>query len=130
MTVYNFKSGLGNSAAFQVSGAPFVTGVLDATTPVVIKFPKVTSWVTLGNYGDGNLVFGFSENGVNGDRAFAVASGSTSPVYDLKVTEIWLSGSDVVSVMAGLTSIDTNAIDNNTVSPSGSNWSGSLAAQV
>ena len=93
MTVYNFKSGLGNSAAFQVSGAPFVTGVLDATTPVVIKFPKVTSWVTLGNYGDGNLVFGFSENGVNEDRAFAVASGSTSPVYDLKVTEIWQSRS-------------------------------------
>tara|TARA_R100000008_G_scaffold86631_2_gene80561 strand:+ start:398 stop:790 length:393 start_codon:yes stop_codon:yes gene_type:complete len=130
MAVYNYKSGLGNSAAYQVSGVPYVTGALDATTPTVIKFPRVTSWVTLGNFGSNNLVFGFSEIGVSGDRAFAVPSGSTSPVYDLKVTEIWLSGSDVVTVMAGLTSIDTESINNLSISPSGTNWSGSAIAKV
>ena len=130
MTVYNFKSGLGNTAAFQVSGIPFVTGALDASTMTRIKFPSVTSWVTVGNFGNDFLVFGFSEEGTDFDRGFGLVSGSTSPVYDLKVTEIWLSGSDTVTVMAGLTSIENGAIDNVTLSPSGSNWSGSAAAHV
>ena len=84
----------------------------------------------MGNYGEEFLLFGFSSEGTDNDRAFGLMSGSSSPVYDLKVTEIWLSGSDVVTVMAGLTSIENGAIDNVTLSPSGSNWSGSAAAQV
>ena len=128
--VYNFRSGLGNTAAFQVSGIPFVTGPVDASTLTRVKFPSVTSWVTVGNYGEEFLLFGFSSEGTDNDRAFGLMSGSSSPVYDLKVTEIWLSGSDVVTVMAGLTSIENGAIDNVTLSPSGSNWSGSAAAQV
>ena len=132
---YNYKTGLGNSAAYQVSGAPYVTGAIDALGITVVRFPKVTSWVSLSNVGNATLFFGFSREGVGelgvpGARSFALPVASTSPVYDLKVTEIWLSGSNSVTVMAGLTTIGLESVNNPSHSPSGSNWSGSLDAQV
>jgi hypothetical protein len=42
-------------------------------------------------------------------------------VLELKVSEIWLSGSAVVDVVAGLTSIPTSRV----VTDSGPSWSGS-----
>ncbi len=75
---------------------------------------------------------GFSSEGVQGSNNIAVyntdAAGRgmhRTRVLDLKVTEIWLSGSsDAVSVVAGLTNIPTQRVTN--ISPSGSNWSGSV----
>ena len=132
MTVYNFNSGLGNSAAYEVSGVPWARGAINASTATGVEFPSVTRWVMISNNpGGGNLKIGFSENGVDSGNAFIeLKTGEVSPVLELKLTELWLSGSANVGVMAGLTSIETNKIDNLTISPSGSNWSGSLAARV
>ena len=54
------------------------------------------------------------------------ANGGTqaSARLELKVTELYLSGSEKVDVVAGLTGIEIARL--NAISPSGSNWSGSL----
>jgi hypothetical protein len=48
----------------------------------------------------------------------------------LKLTQVWLTGSSNVDVIAGLTYIDSADINNINVSPKGANWSGSAGAQV
>ena len=127
--------GLGNVGSYQVSGMPFVTGGINATSATRVSFPYVTRWIQVANVGDGMLKIGFSQNGVQGSKYFtipnltAAGSGTALPpfsnVYEVKATEIWLSGSTSVDVIAGLTFIPTNAINNSANSPSGSNWSGS-----
>ncbi len=79
---------------------------------------------------DDPLRVGFSQNGVTGSNFFPVLPGTTSPRLEVKVTELYLSGSDNVSVIAGLTTIEIDNINTQNVSPSGSNWSGSLNAHV
>tara|TARA_R100000315_G_C5206044_1_gene121754 strand:+ start:224 stop:658 length:435 start_codon:yes stop_codon:yes gene_type:complete len=143
MSTYNYKSGLGNSAAYQVSGAPYVNGPKDNAPepggPFKITFPKVTRWITIYNYGTAGanpseeLLCGFSANGLsNQTNAFSVLA--TDQLHlEVKVTELYYTGScPNFTVIAGLTSIDNTAINNPSVSPSGSNtnWSGSLSAQV
>tara|TARA_R100000808_G_C2150353_1_gene159087 strand:+ start:1070 stop:1486 length:417 start_codon:yes stop_codon:yes gene_type:complete len=137
MTTYNYKPGLGNAASFQVSGTPFVTGNLQTNAAAVkVSFPSVTGWVAVSNHDVNNDVrIGFSENGVNGTnfiRLHRDAGGGppASLTLEVKVSEVWLFGADGVDVCAGLTSVDVNAINNPTLSPSGTNWSGSLAALV
>ena len=139
MSTYTYKPGLGQSAAYQVSGKPFVSGTINAKThkprgsagtgPAVINFPNVVR-------------VGFSQNGVNRKGpspkgkyivlGAATANGGPAQIgpLDLKVTQIWLSGSTNVDVIAGLTYIDKTDINNISVSPQGANWSGSAGAQV
>jgi len=146
MAHYDYKMGLGNVGSYQVAGAPFVSGTIVAGPgPVlaqVVSFPNVTSWVMVINHDARNCRVGFSQNGV--DRkgpspqgnyvvlAAAVDNVSTQlGPLDLKVTEIWLSGSANVDVIAGLTSIEATQINNFSVSPEKArNWSGSVGAQV
>jgi len=139
MTTFQHKPGLGLTAAYQVSGKPFVTGALDARFPgggLRVGFPNVTSWVVVVNNDAVNACrVGFSQDGVVNENYFTVqAMADTAPnavgPLDLKVTEVWLSGSTDVDIMAGLTYIETGQINNSSVSPSGSNWSGSLGALV
>jgi hypothetical protein len=134
-----YSSGLGNVGSYQVSGVPFVTGGVNATSVTKISFPSVTRWVQIVNPGNTTLKIGFSQNGVQGSRYLTLPAISTAgagvggdpttfpktDIWEVKVTEIWLSGSSNVSVIAGLTTIPTARIDNSSVSPSGSNWSGS-----
>ena len=133
MASYNYKPGLGNVGSFQVSGAPFVTGGVDCSGDAVkISFPAVTSWVMFQNdnsdeEGDPMKV-AFSLNGID-ENFFYVDDVPVGPL-ELKVTELWVSGSDHCVVVAGLTGIETININNSSVSPSGSNWSGSLGALV
>jgi len=132
MASYNYKPGLGNVGSFQVSGAPFVTGGVDCSGGAVkISFPAVTSWVMAQNNdsGDNPLRVAFSQNGLVANFFEIPGAEFISPL-DLKVTEMWISGSDFCSVVAGLTGIETISINNSAVSPSGSNWSGSLGALV
>ena len=131
MTTYNYKPGLGNAASFQVSGVPYVTGGIDASSTTGLNFPLTTRWIVVSNVGgNATLKVGFSENGVAGTNYFEVLSDEISPRLEVKVTEIWLTGSNNCSVVAGLTGIETVNIDNIAISPSGSNWSGSLNALV
>ena len=137
MSTFQYRSGLGNSAAYQVSGEPFATGAialsaLDGTPPVEINFPSVTKSITvlIPSGAPGDLRIGFSANGVSGSAASnyiilqpQATTGETSQVtLDAKVESIFLSG-DAVSkgstcyVYASLTSIPLGSITDN--------WSGS-----
>jgi len=141
-----YKVGLHNVGSYQVSGKPFATGSIDCRTGVTgvgqIDFPQVTSWVMISNHDSGNrnVRVGFSSKGVlgsnteQGNRFIEVPSTSGSgPVrLDLKLTQLFVSGSDNVSVVAGLTFISTGSINNIAISPAadegshvGKNWSGS-----
>jgi len=140
MTTFQHKPGLGLTAAYQVSGKPFVTGGLDCSDPTLLEFPYVTSWVAIkNNDSEEPLRLGFSKLGLMGSNYVTIApqtsatagnKGADARMYDLKVTEVWLSGSSDVDVLAGLTYIETDQINNSSVSPSGTNWSGSLGALV
>ena len=134
MATYNYKSGLGNAASYQVSGIPYVTGTidLDAIAGVyTLSFPSVTSWVSVAVADQQTCAIGFASGGVESGNRFLVKGPAVTPRFEVKVTELHLSGSSTdVSVMAGLTYIDNEGINNSTISPSGSNWSGSLAALV
>ena len=130
---FKYTAGLHNVGSFQVSGIPFAKGSVNCTSTTKIEFPTVTRWVIITNNGNTNARVGFSENGVNGTNYFELGkAGGTdltavSPRLELKLTEIWISGSSDVSVVAGLTSIPVERINNlagngNIV---GNNWSGS-----
>ena len=137
MATYNYKSGLGNSAAFQVSGTPYLSGPIENAPedggPYKISFPKVTNWIKVSNVGGNNeeLNFSFSANGLdNLTNAGAVLEGQILHL-DLKVTELYYTGScSSFFVAAGLTSIDPLEINNSSISPAGNNWSGSANALV
>lgn len=125
----NYKNGLGHAAAYQVSGKPFAQGGISVPgsgsgTPVKLEFPKVTSWFSICNNGNHHIRLGFSEAGVLGSNYFCIHE-DNHPTYnhfDLKVTEIWMisanGSAQETDVMAGLTSIETESIENN--------WSGSV----
>ena len=135
MATYNYQSGLGNASAYQVSGIPYVSGNLSVTSnDKVLKFPRVTSWVQVTHTGGQNeiLAIGFSSGGVRNFNKYPLLEGQSTGKLELKVTEMYFSGTcDDFSVIAGLTSIPTDQIDlSKQLSPSGSNWSGSLIAQV
>jgi len=141
MAAFNYKVGLQNVGSFQVSGKPWATGSVncrkDALGIAEINFPNVTSFVVISNLDSANknVRVGFSSGGVAGLGAAAdnnnylelpPTSGSGPLRLDLKVTQLFLSGSDNCSVIAGLTGIDVGTINlNPNNSPSGLNWSGS-----
>ena len=132
-----YSVGLNNVGSYQVSGVPYATGSLDpssgAAAGIKIEFPYVTSWIEVINNSTSSPVWvGFSSLGVQGTNHFEIQKRDTNPrgdptshILPLKITELWLSGAaDNVSVVAGLTYIPTQQVTN--VSPSGSNWSGSV----
>lgn len=127
MSTYNYQSGLGNTAAYQVSGKPWVSSSLvvpaESGVPLQVHFPNVTKEVTVRNDSVGVIRVGFSAAGVSGSSAsnyFTLASSGsfTSPV---KVVDVYVISDDAASgsatVVAALTGINPNSIANN--------WSGS-----
>lgn len=133
------RAGLGNVGSYQVSGIPWVSGNIDSfaqDTATELIFPSVTSWVVVSNTTatpGRNLKVGFSKFGIagtSGNYFLTVPSGSTTPRLEVKVSALYLTGSENVSVMAGLTGIQKIKLDNDNISPNGLNWSGSLSAQV
>lgn len=126
-----YTVGLNNVGSYQVSGMPFATGSIDAAAAAVkIEFPYVTRWVQFYNHSTTHCKVGFSQEGVEGTNYFRLGPESgnegsqNSGRLELKITEIWLLGSDSVDIVAGLTNIPVERI--NSISPSGSNWSGSV----
>jgi len=139
-TTFNYQAGLGNVGSYQVSGIPWVSGSINAyngaDSTKLISFPSVTQWVVVANntsVAGQTCRVGFSKQGlkgVSGNYFLEVPSGSITPRLEVKVTQLFLSGSSNVSVMAGLAGIASTKLDHTVLSPSGSNWSGSVAAQV
>ncbi len=125
---YQANVGLNHVPAYQVSGQPFATGSIDATGgAVVVRFPYVTRWVNIINHDTNELTCSFSEAGLSGDNHFKLHrthgsnEGDYSPRLELKVSEMWFTGSADFDVVAGLTSIPTSRV----TTDSGPSWSGS-----
>jgi len=124
-----YSVGLNNVGSYQVSGMPFATGSLSAASATKIEFPYVTRWIRVINHDNTHLRVGFSQAGVDGTNYFRCgpetgAEGTQSVSLELKLTEIWFSGSTDFDLVVGLTNIPVERVTN--VSPSGSNWSGSV----
>tara|TARA_Y100000310_G_scaffold74257_1_gene70394 strand:+ start:15756 stop:16151 length:396 start_codon:yes stop_codon:yes gene_type:complete len=127
MAVFNYSSpGLGNVGSYQVSGRPFASSSLDARvgpegTSFKLRFPSVTRWVILKNSDPSSnaLSCSFSDNGLGvlTNNYFTVDKDITSPRLELKVSELYFTGSSDFEVVAGLTMIGTGSLFNN--------WSGS-----
>lgn len=134
MSGISWRTGVGinNVGSYQVAGAPFASGNLDATsgTPLKIEFPYVTSWFTIINHDETNeLTCSFSEAGLTNGNFFHVHPAPTDnkgtaymPVFDLKVTELWFTGSAPFDIVAGLTNIQTASA----YTEFGPSWSGSV----
>lgn len=133
MSTFKYTAGLNNVGSYQVSGIPYATGSLDATGASALKvtFPYVTNWFYIVNHDASNhLTASFSQNGIS-TNFFRVQPDPSSnkgfsqtPVFNLKVTELYFTGSSNFDVVAGLTGIAIERVTN--ASPSGSNWSGSV----
>ena len=121
-------SGLGNSAAYQVSGKPFLNtedaNVNDGAVKE-IAFPTVTKQIVVVNNGatGKNVKVAFSATGITGAGGehfllAPVADGGQPLVLDVKCTSIFFRGSEAsgtpsVSVYASLTGIPiTECYDN------------------
>ena len=119
MTV-TYRNGIGNQAAYMVSGVPFVTGsTLGAGGEDQISFPRVTKAVTVINTGaaamrvhynaaaDGNVIAG-------GHFVTLNPTGSTVPLshftFNAKCKEIYVSsvGGTTYELFAELTTVATS----------------------
>ena len=127
---YQANVGLNHVPAYQVSGQPFASGSINASTAVKVEFPYVTRWIYVINHDSGasnHCRIGFSQTGVEGSNYFRIGPQSAAEGtqntgrLELKVSEIWLSGSTSVDIVAGLTSIPTSR----TTTADGTSWSGS-----
>jgi len=136
---FKYTAGLGNVGSYQVAGAPYVSSSIqchDGNGPAKIEFPYVTRWVIVQNNSSEateDLKVGFSSFGVQGSNYFTIFNrqdpanadrSSICPRLELKLTEIYLTGSSNAEVIAGLTNIPVHRVDN--IALSGSNWSGSI----
>jgi hypothetical protein len=110
----NYTSGLGNVAAYQVSGKPFLTGSSVAATAVKkIEFPNVTKSFTLVNTGSADIRMYFIDPDVSpaadtGLHRFTLSSNS-SFTMDVKCTELYIkavgdSGFELVAELTGIPS--------------------------
>tara|TARA_R100000152_G_C6660477_1_gene99504 strand:- start:263 stop:679 length:417 start_codon:yes stop_codon:yes gene_type:complete len=126
--------GINHVPAYQASGRPFASGTINASNAVKINFPYVTRWVQVINNGSDAVKVGFSEAGVRDDTVMGGGSNyfkvsklvsnqaGYSQRLELKVSELWLSGSTDVDIVAGLTTIPTDR----TTTDTGPSWSGSV----
>jgi hypothetical protein len=122
-----YSAGLSNVGSYQVSGIPFLSGTLDATNGLLIDFPYVSRWVVIHNSGTvGGPGLNISLNVNTNVNLYTLQAGQQSPRLELKLTGLALEGGVAggVSVIAGLTNLPVSRINN--ISPSGSNWSGSI----
>jgi len=130
-TNWKFSAGLNHAPAYQVSGAPFAKAAIDTQTgndATVLSFPYVTKWVQIINNDTANAVkVAFSVRGLESENNyFTVGKGAASipvstQVLDMKITELYMTGSSNVDIVAGLTSIKPQSA----ATTFGPNWSGS-----
>jgi hypothetical protein len=120
--------GVNHVGAYQVSGRPFATGSVDCSTTTEITFPTIARWVVVINNANSAAKVGFSSIGVDSGTNYfdlgkrtAADNPAVSPRLELKVSSIFVSGSNDISVVAGLTNITTEKLSTS----SGTNWSGS-----
>ncbi len=127
---WKFRAGINHVPAFQTSGAPYATASLDSNSIEgrIVHFPYVTRWIKIVNNDTSNAVkVAFSARGLaTENNYFTVGKGVTgqptsTEILEMKVSEIHLTGSTDVDIIAGLTSIHPRSAQTDT----GPNWSGS-----
>lgn len=120
---YKSEVGINHVPAYQVSGVPFASGNLDATSGLQITFPYVSRWFEVINTSNTVLKVGFSQLGVAGTNYFEVPISGSSGRLEVKVSEIHLNGGAAgkTSVVAGLTGILPQRLNTSL----GASWSGS-----
>jgi hypothetical protein len=123
MSTFKYTAGLNNVGSYQVSGIPYAIDPSSTT----VTFPYVTSWVKIINDGSADRKVGFSANGVGGTNYFLVPATSSTEPLNLKLSELHLDSASDITIVAGLTSIPVQRINNLSGSGDivGNNWSGS-----
>ena len=134
-----YTAGLNNVGSYQVSGAPFVTSSVvpqSGSGFFKVEFPYVTKQITISNNSttSHDLVrVAFSERGLEDGVANIFLVGSTkdgdgATTLNVKATELYVMCDDnhtaPVSIFGSLTNLPVSRVNN--ISPSGSNWSGSI----
>lgn len=123
MSVFQYKTGLGNSSAYQVSAIPFILRQTIPTSVTQITFPKVTKFIKIVNsHNSRTLNVGFSSLGISASsNYFTVAANSESAIYYWRVSSIFVlgvGGPVPIEIHAGLTTVSDLELTNN--------WSGSV----
>ena len=137
MALYSpHASGLGNSAAYQVSGKPYAfTGAAPVNTgdPTEIAFPTVTKQITFINNGatGEDIKIGFSHAGVDGSGTTAnyilvqpLADGGVPITLDTKITKLYIishndSHTAAYSLYAALTGVPDEDLPNSWLGSAG-----------
>tara|TARA_R110002074_G_scaffold401249_1_gene598851 strand:- start:602 stop:1057 length:456 start_codon:yes stop_codon:yes gene_type:complete len=125
MPTFKYTAGLNNVGSYQVSGMPYATGSLG--TPrgreMLVEFPYVTKWVQIvnNNASAQPMKVAFSKRGLLGKNFFTVPVSATGsiPIYEMKVTQLWFSGSNNFDVVAGLTNVRRERVNNTTIASGG-----------
>lgn len=113
---YQAQVGINHVPAYQVSGRPFASGSINATGATKVEFPYVTRWIYVVNHENTHCRVGYSQNGVEGTNYLRIGpqagnENTQSTIrLEVKVSEVWLSGSSGVDVMAGLTTIPVSRV--------------------
>jgi hypothetical protein len=125
-----YRPGVGSVGQYQMSAKPFLSSsiVVSNTAVTEIKFPAVTSFLTIQNTHAGAnvpLLVGFSENGTIGDDGYKIVlDNGESYTGDFRVRYVYLAGSGANctgSIIAGLTGIQSELSGTE-----GKNYSGSV----
>ena len=128
MSVFQYRSGLGNSASYQVSSIPYLLKGSQITNDTIVEivFPNVTNFIEIFTAAGPDLRIGFSSLGIQKSAPagtnYILHSAGTSEIYDWRVTSLFLqrqTGPSPVNyeIRAGLTTIAASELANN--------WSGS-----
>jgi hypothetical protein len=114
----NPQGGIGYAAEFQSSALPWVTSSIApaAGSPVRFDFPKVTRFIIVSNRdttATNTISVGFTRAGVVSTSNKYILNGGQSMTFEVRVKELWLqgeTGTPPISICAGLTNIDKNAM--------------------
>lgn len=118
MSVFQYKTGLGNSSAYQVSAVPYIIrGSLTADI-TEISFPNVTNFIQI--YTSQILKVGFSSLGISASENYFQIAAGLSDIYHWRLSSLFIqrtTGGTTYEIRAGVTLIDSAELSNN--------WSGS-----
>jgi len=125
MSVFNYKTGLGNSSAYQVSAAPCaIRGIAphdSGNKPVQeVNFTNVTNFIQIS--ASAPMKIGFSSLGITANDNYFVTPEGVSDIFYWRVTSLYLQKEGAGStrsyeIRAGVTTIAADELSNN--------WSGS-----
>ena len=124
-----YRPGVGSVGQYQMSAKPFLSSsiVVSNSSVTEIKFPAVTSFLTIQNVHAGSnvpLLVGFSSAGLTGDEGYKIVlDNGESYTGDFRVRYVYLAGSGAPctgSIIAGLTGIDSELRTDDGVNYSGS----------